>query len=182
MLTDQDKELLIEHHSLSLPESIEQETYLDFLYALKKFRAANPTEELHLYCRSGGGDTRSAMAMVDLIQSDGKVVGHLVGDVCSSAAAIWAACPKRIVYPNGMLFVHPVSWNDIVGVVDASRLWSMWQEFNETDWKYCNIYASASNKDKVWWHNQLNPAGDGSWFDAKTLIEMEMGQWPTKAE
>lgn len=181
MLTDQDKELLREHCTLLLPDTIEHETYQDILYALKTFRAINKEDDLHLYCCSDGGSSSAALAIVDLLRNDGRVVGHLIGDVGSAAATIWAGCPKRVAHEGAVLFVHPVMWNNVDGRSNAHRFGTMQKDLEFTNRQCCAIYASASNKPAEWWEDKLNPAGDGTRFSAwELVIELEMAEWATK--
>lgn len=178
MLTDQDKELLLEYHTLVLPETIDHETYEDILYALKAFRAADNNSDLHLYCGSDGGSSSAAMAIVTLLREDGGVVGHLIGDVGSAAATIWAGCPKRVVHPGAVLFVHPVMWNSVEGRSNAHRFRTMVKDLDFSNRQCCEVYASASNKPAEWWEEKLNPAGDGTRFSSfEVVIDLEMGEW-----
>lgn len=131
-----------------------------------------------IYFRSNGGDSRTGIAIANMIarHGSGMVQGWLVGDSASTAATIWASCPKRFVMPNSRLGIHPVTWQEPEAKYDAATLSRLREEFDEMDRTQCKIYAAASNKDFYWWWELYNRPGDVKWLNAAQLVEMEMAE------
>lgn len=130
------------------------------------------------YFRSNGGDSRTGIAIANMIarHGDGMVQGWLVGDSGSTAATIWASCPHRYVMPNSRFGIHPVTWQESESKYDASTLRLLNKEFEEIDRIQCQIYAAASNRDFDWWWKIYNEPGDVKWFSAEQLVDLEMAE------
>lgn len=157
-----------------LPEEIEHSTYEYVLEALLE----RPNKQVVMYCKGDGGDSRSAMAMVDLIGLHGDVVGLLVGEANSSHATIWASCQTRYVSAHGGIGLHKVAWSNFSGRADSHNLKLVAQEFDTTEAKTAAILAKASNRDADWWLKTIQETGSSGirQFDAARLIEMEMAR------
>lgn len=165
--------------TLILPEEIDYHFYNDVLECVleRQQRRKNGTiPPLRIYCRSNGGDSRSAFAIVAAIQMDGDVQGIMIGETISSAATIWAACQKRYVHPLARMGIHPVSWNGADGIFDSRRLSAIADEFEWTDKQQCQIYSAASNRPLDWWEHFYQKASKLHWFTADELIELGMAQ------
>jgi len=169
---------LLETGMVVLPNYISHEVYETVLEAL----AMRP-EQVVMYCKGDGGDVSSALAIVDLIQKHGDVVGMLPGEANSSHATIWAGCKERYVYPNAVMGVHQVAWDRHEGRLDSHTLWLLAVDFAATDAQVARILAAASNKSMDWWYKVLRDTGSGgvTRYPAGKLIQMGMardvGEW-----
>jgi len=158
-----------------LAENVE-DALLERITAQMYYLRASSTEPIHLYVRSDGGDSRTGMALVNMIRWDGNIHGWLIGDTASSAATIWAACAKRYVFANVRMGIHPVTWQENMSKYDGAKLTKLTEEFTKIDERQCAIYTAASNKDFAWWWERYNQAGDVKWLDAQELISIGMAQ------
>ena len=105
-MDERDLKLLKKRGIVVLPQEIEHDTYRMLLEAL----IIAKDRQVKLFCRGDGGCSRTALAMVDLIQHHGDVIGLLPGEANSSHVTIWAGCKERYVYPNGLIGLHKVAW------------------------------------------------------------------------
>lgn len=165
--------------ALILPQQIEHYFYNEVLECVLE-RQERKTHEtlppLRLYCRSDGGDSRSALGIVSAIRMDGDVHGIMVGDSLSSAATIWAACQQRSVCSIARMGIHPVAWDGVEGIFDSRRLKATAEDFAYTDHQQCEIYANASNKPVAWWLDLYQNTARYHWFTAQELIALNMAQ------
>lgn len=165
------KRLLEDQQVIVLPEEITHAVYEDVLAATLMF----PGKEITLYCRGEGGESRAALAIVDLIRLHGKFVGILCGAGNSAHGMIWAACQTRVVTQHGALGIHMVSWDSYSTRVDAKSAAVIESNFRHTNDHCARIYAEASNRDERYWLEQLErTSGSVVTFTADDLVEFEM--------
>ena len=171
---DEQRLKLLNRGVLVLPENIDHSTYELVLEALM----LKADEEVQMYCRGNGGDSASAIAIVDLIDQHGNVVGLLPGEAASNHATIWAACQQRFVYPRGCLSLHKVARHSLSSRVDSQSLRLMAEDYERVERVIADILAEASNRSAAFWYNLLQETGSGGLyqFEAKRLIEMEMAK------
>ncbi|MBZ0291407.1 MAG: ATP-dependent Clp protease proteolytic subunit [Anaerolineae bacterium] len=164
---------LLEQGVIILPEEIEHSTYEYVLEAL----LAHPGR-VKLYCRGNGGDSASALAMVDLIQAHGNVIGMLPGEAASSHVTVWAGCHERYIYPNALIGVHMVSWQSLSTRQDSLSLRQSMMDFEGIERRVAEVLAGASNKDAYWWLKIIQKTGSGglTMFDAKVIVDLEMAK------
>lgn len=166
-----------------LPNRIEHEVYEYVLEAV-----TTRPEQIVMYCKGDGGDVSSALAIVDLIQQHGNVVGMLPGEANSSHATIFAGCQERYVYPNGFMGVHQIAWDSHNGRLDAHNLRLLAVDFDSTDAQVAGILAAASNKSMDWWYKVLRDTGSGgvTRYPARQMIQFglarDVGEWKPKPE
>jgi ATP-dependent protease ClpP protease subunit len=174
MMDEQAKTLLTEHHIIILPEDINHATYVMMVEALHIMK----DDPLALYCRGDGGETRCALAIVDLIKRHGKVTGILPGAAMSSHAMIFAACAYRYIYPNATIGVHQTAVSAIDTRFDSRYAQQIANEFDINDRQTAVIMAGASNKSEDDWYEIIRSAGSGSYtcFNAEAMIEMNMAR------
>ena len=94
---------------LVLPEDIDHAAYVLVVEALL-FADQCGHETVVLYCAGGGGDVNAALAIVDVIQLRGNVIGLLPGQADSSHATVWLGCSERYVYPLGAMGIHEMKF------------------------------------------------------------------------
>lgn len=155
-----------------LPEEIEHSTYEYVLEALLE-RAG---QLVWMYCKGDGGDSRSALAIADLIGLHSNVVGLLVGEANSSHVTVWAACQTRYVSPNGGIGVHKVAWSSFDGRADSHNMRLVADQFDSTEAKTARILEAASDKGWDWWLKLIQQTGSSGLrqFDAEAIIRMGM--------
>lgn len=156
-----------------LPNRIEHEVYEYVLEAL----AIRP-EQVVMYCKGDGGDVSSALAIVDLIQQHGNVVGMLPGEANSSHATIFAGCQERYVYPNGFMGVHQIAWDSHNGRLDSHNLRLLSVDFDAADGQVAGILAAASNKSMDWWYKVIRDTGSGgvTRYPARQMIQLGLAR------
>lgn len=172
-MNDTQKKFL-ERGMMVLPEVIDHATYETVLEALLIER---PTDEVRLYCKGDGGDSRAMAAIIDAIETHGNVTGVLLGEAISSHATIFAACPRRYVAPRGAIGLHKVS--SYVNVpIDSTyaRLLAAQQQFSDDI--AAELYARIGGQTVSWWRDQLNDTGCNGvkLMDARQLIAWGMAQ------
>jgi ATP-dependent protease ClpP protease subunit len=161
---------LLEKGVAVLPNHISHEVYEYVLEAL----AMRP-EQIVMYCKGDGGDVSSALAIVDLIQQHGNVVGLLPGEANSSHATVFAGCKERYVFPNGVIGVHQIAWDRHEGRLDSHNLRLLSVDFDAADAQVAEILASASNKSRDWWYRVLRDTGSGGVTQYRAGYMMQIG-------
>lgn len=168
--------LLNEQRIIWLAEDVEPELMERITAQLWYLRKKDDALPIRIYFRSNGGDSMVGLALANIITGMGRITGVLIGDTGSSAATIWAACERRVVYGTARLGIHPVTWQENYSKYDAAQLWRMHEQFRATDERQCAIYAAASKKDFAWWWTKYNLIGDVKWMDAAELVEIGMAE------
>lgn len=168
--------LLNSQRIIWLAEEVEPEVLTRISSQLLYLRAKDADAPIHLYVRSDGGDSRTGLALANVIQRDGNVTGWMVGDAASAAATIWASCAKRLVFANARLGIHPVQWQEQYAQFDAAKARSWYDQLIRSDERQCEIYAAASTKNFEWWWERYNQSGDMKWIDARELICIGMAE------
>lgn len=168
------EKLLTERGVLVLPSVIEHETYEMMLEALLIMAG----RDVRLFCRGNGGDSDSALAIVDLIREHGKVIGLLAGGASSSHAVIWASCSERFIYPLASIGIHKVAWESIETRVDADNAQLLAAKYDRYDRANAEILAAASNESVFWWSEMFRQAGSGGLkvFDSVILDALHMAR------
>lgn len=165
---------LLEKGVVVLPDVIEHDTYLYVLEAL-----IERPERVVMYCAGNGGSARDALAIVDLVQQHGHVVGMLMGFALSANSVIWASCIKRYVSPNGGIGVHRIASRQSDSLIDIAKVNLIAEEYTYIEARMIEIYAAASRLHERTWHGILQEAGSDwyRWFGAAKLVgEMGMAQ------
>jgi len=157
-----------------LPETIHHSTYEMVLEALLIKSGA----ELRLYCRGNGGDSASALAIVDLIDQHGNVVGLLPGEAASNHALIWAACHRRFIFPRGCLALHKVARHSLSSRVDSQSLRLIADDYDRVERLIADILSLASTEAPTFWYHLLQETGSGGLcrLEAERLIDLEMAR------
>lgn len=157
MMDDSTRKLLDEKGVLVLPKEVEHEMFALVVEACAYF----PDKPLTFHCRGDGGDTASALAIVDVIRAHGQVTGVLAGEANSSHGVIFAACAKRYVYPFGSIGVHACAMNEL-HTVDAAYARTWFMELESTDKQVAQILASACTSaacNETYWFNKISTQG-----------------------
>jgi ATP-dependent protease ClpP protease subunit len=164
---------LLEKGIVVLPNHINHEVYEYVLEALM----LRP-EQIVMYCKGDGGDVSSALAIVDLIQQHGHVVGMLPGEANSSHATIFSGCSERYVFPNGVIGVHQIAWDSHNGRLDSHNLRLLSVDFDAADAQIAWILAAASNKSRDWWYKVLRDTGSGgvTQYRAGQMIQLGLAR------
>lgn len=176
-MNEQQKALLNDHGVLVLPEELEHEAFVLVLTAC----LMRPDDEIRLYCRGNGGSCRTAFAIIDVIQDHGNVIGLLPGEANSNHGVIFAGCPRRYVYPLGMLGLHRTAL-DVMYHVDMPYAKNRYQELEVGDRANARIYAAACENQIQWgeefWYRQIEQQGSKGLvqFDADFLIACGMAR------
>lgn len=176
-MDDQQKTLLNDHGVVVLPEELDHDAFVLVLTAC----LMRPDQEIRLYCRGNGGSCRSAFAIIDIIQDHGNVVGLLTSEANSNHGVIFAGCPRRYVYPRGMLGLHRTAL-DAMYHVDMPYAKNRFQELEVGDRANAKIFAAACSDQAQWgedfWYSQLDQQGSKGLvqFDADFLIRCGMAR------
>jgi len=137
-----------------MPETLDHAGYQLVSAALVKGRAIFPKKPLALWCNGRGGTVDAALALVDLIQSDGNIDGILIGHVSSAHSVVWASCQRRYTYPHAALQVHQArGWESRYMNEDAYALNA--RDIAQDNETLARIYAGASNRSASWWLKRL---------------------------
>jgi len=179
-LTDEQKKqqpLLEELGIILAPEEINYDGYLGLTWALILGRSLHPEKALALHCCGVGGDVGYALAIVDLIQEDGNMDGIAIGRASSGHSVVWAACPRRYVYPNARIGVHQVrtgEWNNNQTERDYQLSSGRYEWINK---RLIATYTAASNKNEDYWREIVYGAGiELKDFDADDLLGLGMAK------
>jgi len=138
---------------------IDNDTYVEFSWALRLGRVLHPTQPLIVQFNGLGGDVTPALGMADLIQADGNVWGVALGRVCSCLSVLWAACARRYIAPNAALGVHPVVMS-IGSEMNAAGMRNLADDTDHMDERAIAIYTAASTKDIDYWRSVYFTATD----------------------
>jgi ATP-dependent protease ClpP protease subunit len=173
-MNEQAWRLLEKHATVVLPEEIDHSVYVMMLEALIEKRS----EPIKLYCRGDGGDTRAALAIVDLLRQHGQVIGFLAGEANSSSAVIWAGTARRYVYPLGAIGLHKVSLGSLNTRVDSLYAAQIAREYTITEERIAALLESISTRSAGKWSDLINDAGSGGikQIFADELISLKMAQ------
>ncbi|MBZ0295891.1 MAG: ATP-dependent Clp protease proteolytic subunit [Anaerolineae bacterium] len=168
-MDENQRKLLEEKHTIILPDDIDHDTYQFMLEALMEHPG-----RVKLYCNGDGGSARDALAIVDLIQQHGDVVGLLVGMAVSSHVTVWASCKTRYISPNGGIGVHRVASRQTDSLLDAHRAQLIAEEYGYIEDRVARIYSAASCLNTEKWVGILNQAGSDwyAWYGADYLINV----------
>lgn len=148
---------LLKRGVIVLPEVLEHAVYELFVEALVIER---PTDEVRVYCKGNGGDSRTAMAIADLIDQHGNVTGVLLGEAMSSHVVIFSACQKRFVSPSGALGVHGAS-KYIDMPIDARTASLIAVEYARANRLTAVRLAHISDQPLSYWLEMIEHAGCG---------------------
>lgn len=176
-MDDQQKVLLNDHGVLILPEELDHDVFALVLTAC----LMRPDQEIRLYCRGNGGDSRTSYAIIDIIQQHGNVVGLLTSEANSNHGVIFAGCPRRYVYPRARLGLHRTSLSEMYHI-DAPYALNRHEEMETSDHTNARVYAAACKDQTQWgesfWYQQIDQQGSRGLilFDAPFLIECGMAQ------
>lgn len=171
---DETQAKLLAKGVIVLPEEIDHAAYVLMVEALLE----SADRDVRLYCRGDGGGTWAAMAIIDLIRAHGQVTGLLPSMAASSHGVIWAACPRRYVYPSGRLGIHKIAWNAIDTRQDSHSLNNIAAEWQQSEQEIAAIYAAASNKTQREWYAAMQSTGSSGLrtFTAPQLIALGMAR------
>lgn len=179
MLDDKQRAMLDEFGVFVLPEEISHDVYATMVEVVRR----RENQEITLFCRGNGGDSRSALAIVDLLRWHGFVTGVLISEANSSHGVIWAGCYKRFITENGLLGIHEVSVYP-PHTMDGNHARLMTAELERVNQQFARVYASASNQDFDWWLERLNQTRSGGlrFFDRHELKMLHMGEFYVRSE
>lgn len=129
-------------------------------------------EELNLEINSGGGDTKSAIGMYDLLMREKrfrKITTIGVGAVESAAVTPFIAADYRLSYPNTSFMFHACLLN--ANGVNCSLV-TGWLKFTYITYTHpiINRLVQISNKDRKFWGKLFE--GDKVYFTAKEMKRM----------
>ena len=95
-----------------------------------QIRAALPNEAIHIHLNTPGGRIDSGVQIINAIKaSQGHVVTHLEGEVCSMGAVLFLAGDEMVVYDNCLMMFHNYSGgsfgkgHELKASVDAADRW-----------------------------------------------------------
>lgn len=145
-MTDNERKLLEEHGVLVLPRVISHEVYGLVVEACAIMRG----RPFKLHCHGDGGDTSTALGIVDIIRAHGQVTGELAGEANSSSGVIFAGCSHRTIHPHGSIGVHGVTM-DQLNTVDSAYARTWLNEIDATNALIAHVYADASNLPYAQW-------------------------------
>jgi len=166
--------LLCEHGIILLVDEINGDSLKALAEKLIYGREHYQDAPLKLYCRCDGGMTREAWALVNLIRQDGNIEGHMVGDVVSAGAVIWAACQKRYVYPDVLMGLHSIGWWGLEGRIDRQRVASLEADSDLQNARTLRLFAEHSERDEAWWKERFTT--HLVFMTAEELIEVGMAE------
>lgn len=175
-MTDDERKLLEQSGAIILPEELEHPVYGLVLNACLLYS----DKRLTIYCRGDGGSSRTANAIVDVVRQHGNVAGVLIGEANSSHGVIFAGCPQRYTYPNGLLGFHRTALEYIHGATGPYAL-NRAEDLERADRYNAQIYASACTPnggyDASWWYDEIDKADRGmTLLSAFFLIECGMAK------
>lgn len=179
-MNETQEKMLLQRGVMVLPDSIEHETYQDILALLLLAESAWADKPLRLFCAGQGGSAPDAMAIVDLIQVHGNVIGMLPGEAQSSHVTVWAGCAARYIYPLASIGVHCLKWSNLNTRQDRQSLRQRDEELMMGEANVARVLAEACRMEfgVSFWLNAMRDAGsDGvRIFNAATVVKMGMAK------
>jgi ATP-dependent protease ClpP protease subunit len=173
ILSEEAKTLLESHGLFVMPSEIDHEAFKLVVYVCALY-AHKP---LKFHCAGDGGDTASALGIVDIIREHGNVTGLLAGEANSSSGVIFAGCAHRYIYPYGSIGVHGCAMNQL-NTVDVAYARTWMTELETTDRAIAKVFSDASNAPCEFWLEMiLRQGGQGyTRHNAQFLIECRMAK------
>jgi len=170
--------LLREHGVLVLPEEIDHDAYALLVEALLLVDTLPHMKAITLYCAGLGGDTNAALAIADLLQHRGDVIGLLPGQADSCHADVWLACSERYVFPLGSMGIHETKYTfhngTHVDVRFARNYAADVRSYNERSARLLAGACADDRFDTVYWLKVMEEIGSRGvrHYAAGWLIEM----------
>jgi len=173
-MTDQEEKRLREYGVAVLPNKIDEAAY-ELMLDVTLIRRGNP---IYLYCAGAGGSTWDALAMVDLIQEQGRVIGLQPGTAASAHLDIFLGCSQRFVFPHAGIGVHEAGYSHNGDTFDMRGARSFADDLVRLNEQIAHLYAAASNRDVAWWRELLKEVGNTGcrWFGADEILSMGMAR------
>lgn len=167
----------IENRTIMLPTSIYGEAAVNFVEAFFAIRSYEKTLPIELFVSGSGGEIGAVITMVNLIQNDGNVNGHLIGTGISGHSIVWASCNKRYVYPYSSLQVHAAYDSYAHNSITQPESIAIRDVLEEMNKLILKIYTSSSSKSEKWWKKKMYAQGTECYFiHADKLIEINMAE------
>ena len=175
-INETQEKMLTERGVIVLPADISHETYQNLLALLMLAETMWADKPIRLFCAGYGGDAVAAMAIADLVQANERVVGILAGVAESSHVTIFAACPKRYVYPHAQIGIHRISYAQISSRQDAQSVQNRVEHLQQLEGEVAKILADASCHDASWWLEQIIAIGSDAcdYFHSQWILANEM--------
>lgn len=135
-----------------LPSFIDEGAWVEFL----KFIHANRERAtpLRIICTSQGGYYTPGTAIAQMIGEHGDCIGYLVGNACSGASLIFAACQRRYAVMGSTIQVHGIQmeWTGTISAVDVICKAAEAKTLNRV---MAGIYARATKLTVDQWYHLL---------------------------
>ena len=168
--------MMQEYGALVLPEEIDHDAYMLVVEALHLAKSCGH-DELVFYCAGLGGEVNSALAIVDLIQAHGDVIGLLPGQADSSHAYVWLGCRERYVYPYASMGLHETKFIYQNGAtVDRRFTQNFLGDVTSYNYRICRLLSDATTPHRPieFWETQLSDIGSVGvrHYDDGELIRM----------
>lgn len=161
---------LIDRRIILLTGSVNETMYREFSWCLANLRADDPHSPIQLRITSSGGGVDLAMAMVDLIRTDGNCWGVALGKAASAAADIWLACDERYIGNHAIIGTHQVAFDDRTNL-NAQDLRLMAVELQRRNLQAANLFAEAASANTDYWLTELlKTSGELVTYDATDMV------------
>ena len=105
----------------------EPSKYTDMVHQI---RIANPNDAVHIHLNTPGGQIATGIQIINAVRaSQGHVVTHLEGEVCSMGSLLFLIGDEMVAYDNSLLMFHNYSGgsygkgHELRAGVDAVDIW-----------------------------------------------------------
>lgn len=168
----EDSQPLFDRRIVLLTGEVDVTMYREFSWCLATLRANDPLAPIQLRITSYGGSIDLAMAMVDLIRTDGNCWGVVLGKASSAAADIWLACKQRYIGDHAVIGTHQAMFTDRTNLI-AQDLQLMAVELQRRNFQVAKLFAEAADGPTDYWMNTiLSATSELTTFDAQDMMRM----------
>lgn len=122
--------------------------YADMIHQI---RIAQPNDAIHIHLNTPGGQVATGVQIINAIKSSqGHIITHLEGEVCSMGSVLFLAGDEMVVYDNCLMMFHNYSGgsygkgHEITASVEAVNRW-----FRSLMCDVCNPFLSEDELDRI---------------------------------
>lgn len=118
---------------------------------IHQIRIAQPNDAIHIHLNTPGGYVSTGVQIINAIQSSqGRVVTHLEGEVCSMGSVLFLAGHEMVCYDNCLMMFHNYSaghigkGHEVTASVEATNKW-----FHQLMRDICTPFLSTKELDRI---------------------------------
>jgi len=129
---------------------------------IHQIRAAQPNDAIHIHLNTPGGNVATGVQIINAIKSSqGRIITHLEGEVCSMGSILFLAGDEMVVYDNCLMMFHNYSGastgkgHEITASIEAANKW-----YTELMKNICSPFLTDKELDRIvrgedlWMHSE----------------------------